>query len=146
MASATVTLHISRPVADVFAFVSRYDNNVKWQEGVVSSRQITPGDPGVGTQVAYTRELLGQRAETQAQIIEFDADRRIRIQSKAGPFNYKGGYDFSAEGSGTRVVYRGEIEAASRLLGFLGSAVASRFQTQMESDLGRLKTLLERTA
>lgn len=143
MATAAVTLHIARPVSDVFAYISRYDNNVHWQEGVVASRQVTPGDPGVGTVVAYTRELLGQRAETQAQIVEFEPDRRIRVQSKAGPFNYRGGYDFAADGAGTRVMYRGEIEAASRLLGFLGGAVAGRFQTQMDADLRRLKSMME---
>ena len=140
--SADVQVVIDRPVADVFAYMANYDNNIHWQDGVVSSRQVTAGDPGVGTQVSYTRQLLGRDISTTSQMVAFELDRKLRMKSDTKLFSYLGGYDFSERDGATHVHYRGEI-STKPLLGFVGRALAGKFQTQMEGDLQRLKALLE---
>ncbi|MCB9680997.1 MAG: SRPBCC family protein [Alphaproteobacteria bacterium] len=140
--TADVQVTIDRPVDEVFAFMARYDNNVQWQEGVTSSVQVTPGEPGVGTQVRYVRSLMGREVTTEATMTACDAGRRLRMHSETALFSYDGGYDFSARGGSTLVHYRGEISTRP-LLGLLGRTLAGRFQTQMEGDLQRLKKLLE---
>lgn len=142
---ARVEIVVARPVVEVFDWLSHYDRNVRWQEGVVTSQQVTPGDPRVGTVVRYVRAVLGQKVETEATIVELVPDRRLRARSENRLFTYLGGYDLEATPGGTRVVYQGEI-ATSALLGFVGRSVAGKFQEQMEGDLGRLKALLERGA
>lgn len=142
MATARVTVRIGRPVAEVFDFMSHYDNNVRWQDGVTESRQLTPGEPAVGTKVTYTRNALGRSMTTTSTLVELEKDRKLRMESSSGPIQYRGGYDFFAEGEGTRVEYQGEI-TTSRLLGPVGVLVAKGFQRAMEGDLQRLKALLE---
>lgn len=144
MASSTahVEIRIARPVSEVFDWLSHYDRNVRWQDGVKTSEQITAGEPRVGTRVRYVRTVLGREVETQAEIAELVASQRIRMRSENKLFSYVGGYDLEAAGEGTLVRYRGEI-VTSALLGFLGKAVAGKFQEQMEGDLGRLRRLLE---
>jgi uncharacterized protein YndB with AHSA1/START domain len=140
---ARVEIVVARPVAEVFDWLSHYDRNARWQEGVVTSQQVTPGDPRVGTVVRYVRTVLGQKVETEATIVELVPERRLRARSENRLFTYLGGYDLDAVPGGTRVVYEGEI-ATGALLGFVGRSVAGKFQEQMEGDLGRLKAVLER--
>ena len=37
-----VTVDVARPAADVFAFVSDFENNPRWQRGMVSCRWVSP--------------------------------------------------------------------------------------------------------
>lgn len=141
--TARVEIVITRPVEEVFDWLSHYDRNVRWQEGVVTSQQVTPGEPRVGTVVRYVRSVIGQKVETEATLVELVPNRKLRMRSENRLFTYLGGYDLDATPTGTRVVYQGEI-ATSALLGFLGRTVAGKFQEQMEGDLGRLKVMLER--
>ncbi|MCB9663306.1 MAG: SRPBCC family protein [Alphaproteobacteria bacterium] len=141
-ATADVSVTIDRPVGEVFDFMSRYDHNVEWQEGVVSSAQITPGEPRVGVEVRYAREVLGRRIESTSTMVVHEPAQRLRMRSESALFTYEGGYDFDGDEASTRVHFRGEITTKA-LLGFVARGLAGRFQTQMESDLARLKRLLE---
>lgn len=40
---------INRPVAEVFAYVTRPENTPRWQSGMLASQQISDGAMGVGT-------------------------------------------------------------------------------------------------
>lgn len=142
-ANAEVTVEIARPLSEVFAFVTNYNNNVQWQEGVQDSQQLTPGEPGVGTQVSYTRQVAGQNIEARAQMTAFETDTRIRLTSKTKLYEYNGGYDFaSIDDENTRVQFRGEIKTG-RMLGLLGKKLARTFETQMTKDLNNLKRMFE---
>lgn len=142
-ATADVTVTIERPVGEVFAWLASYDRNTEWQEGVVSSRQVTPGPPRLGVEVKYTRMVLGRRIESTSTMVEHQPERRLRMRSETALFAYLGGYDLVADGARTHVHYKGEI-STKPLLGFVARGLAGRFQTQMEGDLQRLKELLER--
>ena len=142
-ASAEVTIVIEKPVSDVFAVMSDYNKNVRWQDGVVESRQITSGAPRVGTEVSYTRKVAGRKFEAHATIVTLDADAKIRIESKSRMYHYKGGYDFSSTSDGhTEVHYQGHI-TTGRLLGMFTQRLADNFASQMTDDLNRLKRMLE---
>lgn len=139
-ARAEVRVRINRPVSEVFDYISNYNNNVNWQEGVVSSQQVTSGPAGVGTQVSYTRKLMGREVTATAQMTAFEKDQKIRMTNKSRLFTYDGGYDFSGDGAHTELVYAGVI--SSRIPG-LGGQMVKLFQRQMENDLSSLKRLLE---
>jgi len=142
VARAQVVLDIARPPEIVFDMLSDYDQNVRWQEGVVRSERVGGADPAPGVVVRYVRTLAGRELETEAEMLEVVRPSTLRIKSTNRLFSYIGGYDLAAEGEGTRLRYGGEI-TTSRLLGPVGKLVAQKFQSQMEGDLARLKTLLE---
>ncbi len=139
---ATVELTIHRPVSEVYLWLSHYAWNTKWQEGVLVSEQVSPGEPHVGAKLRYVRKALGREIETTAQIAELVPDRKLRVRSDNSLFTYAGGYDLAPAGTGTKLTYQGEITTRA-MLGLVGMAVAKVFQQQMEGDLGRLKALLE---
>lgn len=142
-AQADVVVHIQRPLEEVFDFMSHYDRNVQWQEGVLESRQVTGGEPRKGIEVTYTRTVMGRSLQARSTMVAFEPNAKMRMQSSVGPADYLGGYDFRAEGGGTRVHFRGEITTKGRLMGVLGKLLARNFESQMRSDLQRLKALLE---
>lgn len=143
VARAEVNLTIARPPEAVFALLSDYDQNVRWQEGVLRSQRVGGATPAPGVTVRYVRRLAGREVETEAVMEVVDAPSRLRIRSDNRLFSYTGGYDLAPVGEGaTAVRYAGEI-STSRLLGPVGKLVAGAFQQQMEGDLQRLKALLE---
>jgi hypothetical protein len=144
MATASVTVHIDKPVREVFTYMANYNNNVEWQDSVIASRQDTPGEPGTGTRVSYERKIAGRTVTSNVEMTAFETNAKIRIKTlKEKPFKYSGGYDFSIVAGGTQVAYHGTIEITSRLLGFAGRLLAKGFQNQMEKDLANLKRILE---
>ncbi|MEO1269570.1 MAG: SRPBCC family protein [Myxococcota bacterium] len=142
-ASAEVTVVVHKPVAEVFAVMSDYNKNVHWQEGVIASRQVTPGPPAVGAEVSYVRQIAGRKLEAKATITALETDARIRIESSSRMYTYHGGYDFQSTTEGhTTIHYQGRI-TTGRLLGLFAKRLADGFTTQMTTDLNHLKTLLE---
>lgn len=142
IARAQVQLDIARPPEVVFDMLSDYDQNVRWQEGVLRSERVGGAEPAPGVKVRYVRSLAGREVETEAEMLEVVRPSKLRIQSTNRLFSYVGGYDLAPSGDGTRLTYGGEI-TTSRLLGPVGKLVAGKFQSQMEGDLSRLKALLE---
>jgi len=129
-ARASRTIVIDRPTAEVFALMTDYRNNPRWQEGLVRVEQADV-PPRVGS-----------------SITTYEENHRFRSKSasgKRGPVQYEGGYDFEPAGeSATRVIYEGSIRTG-RLLGPVGRLLAKGFHKHMNSSLERLKTLLETT-
>lgn len=59
MATLTLTQEIDRPVADVFETVADIGNFASWNPTIKSSRQLTSGEPGIGTRAEWQlKELL----------------------------------------------------------------------------------------
>ena len=146
-ARASRTIVIERPIAEVFAFMTDYRNNPRWQEGLVRVEQADV-PPRVGSSITTTRTVMGRTNTTEIRVTTYEENRRFRSNSasgKRGPVQHEGGYDFEPAGeSATRVIYEGSI-TTGRLLGPVGRLLAKGFQKQMNSSLERLKTLLETT-
>ena len=65
---------ISRPIDEVFAFVSNKENDLKWQQGLVEVHQAA-GPVGVGTQIAEVYSFLGRKMEGKLEVTEYQAGR-----------------------------------------------------------------------
>jgi hypothetical protein len=58
-----VSTVISRPLPDVFRFVTNIENQPQWQAASVENHQLTPGPMAVGAQIQYIGKWLGRRYE-----------------------------------------------------------------------------------
>lgn len=142
-ALASCTILIARPLSEVFAFMVDYRNNSQWQEGLLSVEQVDH-PPTVGARITTTRKVMGRTSSSTIRVTEFTPNARIRSRSESGPVDYTGGYDFEAAGEATtRLIYQGKI-TTGRMMGPVGRLLAKGFQKQMDGNLGRLKTVLER--
>jgi len=142
MGNAEVTTTIDRSVEDVFAVVSNFEHNAKWSSATIEDKITSPGPIGVGTTAHLVSKFLGRRIESDAEITEFEPNRRISMQSTSGSFPFRGSLALEPVEGGTRVNATFEVEPG----GFFKLAeplVTRMAERQFESDLANLKDLLE---
>lgn len=139
--SASAT--IRRPVGEVFALAGDYENDPLWRSGVLGMRYETPGGPRVGARTREVMRLLGGRATTVAEIVEFERDRRTAFESRDAPVPVWGSRTFEPVDGGTRFTY----DLSARPDGpwaLLSPLLATALRRRAARDLEKLKTLLER--
>jgi uncharacterized protein YndB with AHSA1/START domain len=107
-----VTTVIDRPIEEVFAFLANGENDPKFSSRVLEIQKTTDGPPGVGTVYASTVKDAGVNTKREFKITEFTPPSRIRWEevSKNLVTAPEGGYDLTAEGSGTRVTLHNVLE------------------------------------
>jgi uncharacterized protein YndB with AHSA1/START domain len=105
MATLTLTQEIRRPVADVFATVADIGTFADWNPTITKSRQLTPGDPGIGMRGEW--RLKGFGAVTQ-ELQEFEPTRSIRIVPLMKSLG--GGHRFTFTDLGGRTQVDHELE------------------------------------
>ncbi len=86
MNPVTLSVDIGRPPADVFEFVSDFENNPRWQRGMRSCRWTSPPPHGVGSTYDQLARFLGREIRSSFEVVEHEPGRRVKVASTAGPF------------------------------------------------------------
>jgi len=143
MARAEGSTTIKRPIEEVFAVLSDLSNNSKWVSGIVEApKKISDGPIGVGTTWHTIAKFLGRRIESDTEITEFEANRKITSTSKSGPFPTTFEITLEPVAGGTRVNQIIEAEPG----GFFKLAeplLVTMARRQFQNDLDNLKDLME---
>lgn len=80
------TVRIERPAHDVFAFVSAFENNPSWQQGMVACEWTSPTRGEVGATYKQQAQFLGKRIDTHFKVVAFVPNRSISIESTISTF------------------------------------------------------------
>ncbi len=80
------SIEIERPAAEVFAFVSDFENNPRWQSGMKACRWTSETREDVGATYAQEARFLGRRIETHFRVTEFEPGASVSIESTRGTF------------------------------------------------------------
>ena len=125
---------------EVFAYIANLDNLPEWQMGVISARQTSEGEIGIGATALVARELMGQRIEAPLTITEYDPPRRLSIGSEVGGVKANGTLDLAPadEGAGTDLTFAMEIRG-SMLTSFMEPMIASAAGGDIDESLKRLQ-------
>lgn len=140
-----VSTNITRPLTDVFQFVTRFENQNRWQAATVRNNQITPGAMRVGVQGRHVGRWLGRSYESIAEVIEFEPQSLWGYRSVSGPYDLAMHYRFEPVEDGTRLSMTAEADAK----GFFGIGklteplVGILAKRLLQGDLERLKRVLE---
>lgn len=81
-----VEVLISRPLADVFAFVADARNRPRWDESMDSEELTSPEPIGVGTTVRTGMHSMGREYEYTWEVAKHEPPNRMAIRSTRGPF------------------------------------------------------------
>ena len=135
-----LSLHINRPVAEVFDYVNDPTHMTEWnstiEEAIASETPLK-----VGTRIHNRIRMLGRSVEGTFVVVAYEPNKRVAWTSDE-PFPLKGSYAFEAEDGGTRLVASGEAE----LGGFfkLSEPIVARIvRKQLQAQLDTAKELLE---
>lgn len=133
---------INRPIEEVFALLSNYENNSKWASGSMEHKKLSPGPIGVGTKWQGSGKFLGQRMETVSEVTEYEPNRKYSQKTISGSFPFEVRMIFERVERGTRVNVTVEGEPG----GFFKLAeplVVTMTKRQFDTDFAHLKDLME---
>jgi len=137
-----LNIHIYRPLTQVFAFVTRPENDFQWQYGTLASAQISRGELGQGTLFRVVGHLLGRRIESTYEVTVFESNKRYGFKSISGPVDSDTLYSFEMSQGGTKVTL--STETNPKELSTPGSAIViKQFKKQHKENLAMLKNILE---
>lgn len=136
------SVHIDRPVADVFAYVTDPDNQTTIQSNMIEFHSDGPMEKG--TRIDGVTRVAGRRVEWTAEVTEFQRDRRVEIRSLDAPMEFHITWDYAAEGDGTHLTFTQEIGSLGSFFGRLADPVVTKMYTRdVRGNLENLKVLLE---
>jgi uncharacterized membrane protein len=144
MFTVETSITINRPVEHVFAFLSNFENQPKWDVSMIEVKKTSPEAIGVGTTWRVVPKALGRRIEGQAEVIEYELNRKITEKSKS-PFPVTVPMTFERVDGGTRVNVRFDAEPG----GFFKLAeplIMDKAKRVLAHDLAKLKGLMEAQA
>jgi uncharacterized protein YndB with AHSA1/START domain len=135
-----LTIEISRPPEDVFAYLTDVEHLSRWQKSVLEAR--ADGPFAQGTRIVERRSLFGREAETELEVTSLEPARRLTLKTIRGPVELEVDHQLEANGTGTtlHVTAAGKAKGALR---FAGPAVAAGARQELKRDFERLKALLE---
>ena len=142
MGDFTATITIDQPAHRVFAFLADPLNLPLWLEAVDHvAFDDTPTRRGARFQMA--RSLPGGRVINEVELVDFDPEHRITIESRTGatPFRYE--YHLDSTGHGTQITLVGGIspEGLPGPIAHLDRIATQLFTRGMQRNLRTLEQL-----
>jgi carbon monoxide dehydrogenase subunit G len=132
---------IDRPVDEVFAFLSDFENVPTWNYAIAETRKSSPGPVAVGATYVQRRQMP-KPTEERFTVTELAPGRRLAVEGTLGSFPAKPRYELERSGAGTVLVNTVELQMTGPLR-FLGGIAASRVKAAVAENLDVLKRLLE---
>ncbi len=140
MVKLEISVHINRPVAEVFKYLNDPTKMPEWNPII---EEATPSETPVkvGTRIRLRGRMLGRKIEGTTEVVEYEPNKRV-VQKLDEPFPLKSITTFQAENGGTRLVSASEGQPG----GFfkLAEPILARIaKKQAQAGLETAKELLE---
>jgi uncharacterized membrane protein len=137
-----VTVHLNRPVEQVFAFLADYQNLQTWQSNLIENEQLTKGPVRIGTRFREIRQTGPGQSEIQAEITYFEPNKGFSTKTITGP-QCTVSYSLRGEDHGTQLSYK-FVMLTSGMMRLLEPLIASQIRKGTDEDFQKLKHILER--
>ena len=142
MIEVRASVVIQRPNAEVFGVISDFENNPRWQSGMVEARFTSDGPLRVGSTYDQVATFLGRRVLSSFEVIALEPDHLIKITSTSGSFSITVTRSTEPVEGGTNVtaIVQGDARGFFKLAEPL---LAKLVQRSVSKDYVNLKQLLE---
>lgn len=134
------SVHIDRPVHEVFEYLKDHENRIYWQGNLTEAEHEKLAK---GTRVTEVRNVLGRRVEIQGEITEFETDKRLTFSGK-GPAVKRLEYHYllKPDGGGTRLETEVDLEL-TELFGIASGVIQKLTDREVDHAHQTLKDILE---
>jgi len=136
-----VTIHLNRPVEQVFAFLMDTGKLPTWQSNLIKNELLTQGPLRLGSRFVEVRRLGRKESEIQAEITAFEPNKRFETQTLSPP-QITVSYSFEEENGGTRLKHR-FIMRTSGFMRLLEPVIANSIKKESEANFQTLKRIVE---
>ena len=136
-----VTVHLNKPVEQVFAFLMDTSKLSTWQSNLIKSEPLTEGPLRTGSRFREIRRINNKETEIQAEITTLEPNKRLETKTATKP-QAMVSYSLDPEQGGTRLKYK-FILITSGLMRLLEPMIANSIKKDTEADFETLKRVLE---
>ena len=136
-----VTIHLNKPVEQVFAFLTDTSKLSTWQSNLIKSEQLTEGPLRTGSRFREVRRINNKETEIQGEITALEPNKRLETKTASKP-QAMVSYSLDPEQGGTLLRYK-FILITSGLMRLMEPMIASSIKKDTEVDFETLKRILE---
>lgn len=142
MIKVNVSININKPYQEIFAYIANFENNPKWQGGMLEATFTSDGPLQIGSTYEQVATFLGKKIYTTFEVIQFEKDHLIKINSveSSFPITVTRFVEPAAEGTKVSAIVEGDASKFFKIAQPLLKAMVKRSVT---SDYKRLKKLME---
>lgn len=137
-----VSVEIAAPLEEVFAYITNFEKNPLWQNGMVSCTFTTPPPLAVGSQYQQVAQFMGRDILSQFEVKILIPNARVEFETIESTFPIQIVREVKQQGDSTLVhaIISGQ---PNRLMRLFSPLVKPMMSKQIQGDYHRLKTLLE---
>jgi len=136
-----VTIHINRPVEQVFGFLVDAKNLRTWQSNLIENEQLTKEPMSVGTRFREVRRMGPRQSEIQIEITDFEPNKRFATKTLSQP-QVTVTYTFEPEDGGTRLTNK-FVMSTREDMRLTKPSLAESIKKDTDSDFEKLKHVIE---
>jgi hypothetical protein len=142
MAGLQQSVVINRPVGQVFAFVSDFENDPPWT-AAAEMRRTSPGPLGIGTTFRQRDRILGRPLELSMEVVGYQPNHQIAVRATSRLLSLGGARTVEPVGAtATRLTVTGGGHARG-VLRLVEPLLVAAGRRRLRRQLGSLKHLLE---
>jgi uncharacterized protein YndB with AHSA1/START domain len=142
MPVAEISIQVSRPIEEVFAFAVDVGQLPEWN-GVIEDSWATSADQSaVGATYMVRAKIMGRTMEIPSQVVAYEPGRLYAYQAW-GSMPYVSTKFFEETEAGTQVTERIKMESEGRFSRLLDQIKLSVSKRSHQKNLELLKTILE---
>ena len=132
------TIAIERPIDELFAFLSDFENIPKWNYYVLEVRQLSENPIGIGT----TYHQVRKSDQQDFRIVEFEANNTVVVKTlpQSSP-SFERRFILYEEGETTRIRDQWKLDTGRPAL--LERLARGRVKSAVSENLTKLKELLQ---
>ena len=135
------TAEVSRPIEEVFAYVSDFTTTTEWDATAIRARKLTPGPLGIGTEFEVVCALPVGSIKLHYRIDTLEPHRLIELEGSCKFFTVRDSISFFPSNRGTRIDYRAEFDFNPLLKPLVSLSAAGLEKMGRESVAGLAKAL-----
>lgn len=136
------SIHIDRPVDEVFAFATEPANQTLIASNMLAFE--TDGPMRKGARSEGVTKVAGRRVEWTSEVVEYEQDRRVEIRSVDAPMDFHITWSYTADDGGTRVDFVQEVPSVGGFFGRMSDPIVTKmYARDVRANLENLKVLLE---
>lgn len=142
MRKINMSIHIERPIEEVFSALTDARSQPQWDSGMIEGRHEPDAPAQLGTRITEVRKFMGRVIETTSELIEFEANKKSVRKGKNGPMTLTGILIFTETGTGTHVEWTWLLELAGPL-SLMTPIMATLLRKDGEAEFNNFKQVLE---
>jgi uncharacterized protein YndB with AHSA1/START domain len=136
-----VTIHLNKPVEQVFAFLTDTSKLATWQSNLIKSESLTEGPLRTGSRFREIRRINNKEEEIQAEITALEPNKRLETKTVTKP-EAMVSYVLDPERGGTRLSYKFVLNTSGAMR-LMEPIMANAIKKGSETDFETLKRILE---